>query len=369
MKKILVISASILLVVGAAAAVYFWWQSSTQPTTDHQQPAPEPGAIPLPPKNSDVDARLKATGGPALAGYYLKNGAAIGLGANGQVLSIKDGSASTLNAATFNEIILEAKPSPDGRWILEKWGSGQNPRFSVYDTQNNAWTPLTIVAFESMDWSPAESRLAYLERVNGKVNLGIMDLAKKSNGGFARATVTSLNIQDVELAWVATNEILLSEKPSARVPGSVWKFKLNTHRLEPLILEQSGLWVEWDKGSGYGVRFDRDRSQNRFSLVGDDGTTFATPPFVTMPDKCAISNAALYCAVPQTPLTGKELPDDYLKRAFYTNDAFFRVDIESGEIMMLFAGAAVIDAINLQVDGNKLYFINRYDRKLYSLEL
>lgn len=370
MKQIVTITIILFLLSGVAIGGYFLWKYYAEPTTDNQPGTTDGGGTPPPggTTNGEEGGSLTALGGDALAGYYLKDGAAVAVGVNGQVISLREKEATSLNNASFNEVILGITSSFDGKWFLEKWGGGQNPKFSVYDTQANAWMPFADLALGAMDFSPDSSRLAYLERVNGRVNLGIMDLAKKDKGGFARATIASFVLRDVELTWVSPDVIIFGDKPSARVPGALWKYTISTKRLDPLILERAGLWVNWDKKSGQGIQFNRT-PQNQLRVIDIKGATVLVIPFLTIPDKCAVKEDTLYCAVPQTSISDKELPDAYLKHLFYTNDFINKVDIKTGKVQVIAAGAVPLDAVDLKIDNEKLYFINRYDRKLYSLPL
>ncbi len=64
------------------------------------------------------------------------------------------------------------------------------------------------------------------------------------------------------------------------------------------------------------------------------------------------------------------LPDDYLKRAVYSNDFIYELDLEKNALLPVFEeNKQPIDAINFELLGNKLFFINRYDNRLYQLEL
>ncbi len=64
------------------------------------------------------------------------------------------------------------------------------------------------------------------------------------------------------------------------------------------------------------------------------------------------------------------LPDDYLKRAVYFKDFIYQIDVSKNSFLEVFsASELVIDAVNLRISSNKLLFINRYDSRLYSLEL
>lgn len=375
MRKVILII--IILVIFAFVAVggYFLWQYFTggapavtptgtaSPIAVGGTPSPilttSPTVLP--------EGPLMAWGGPALAGYYLKNGTAISLGTNGQVVSIRGKGMVPLNNSTINETLLGITPSFDGRWFLEKWGSNNSPRFSLFDTQNNNWTTFADLYFADMDFSPKESKVAYLEDAAGKVNLGIMDLSKPTKDGFSRTTIDSFALQDAGISWISPDIILFHDKPSVRVPGSVWRYTISAKRLDPLITNVPGLWISWDKTASSGIKFV-GKPQSSLEVINLKGEIVYTSPFLTFPDKCALAGKALYCAVPQTPPRDDNLPDAYLKRSFYTNDNIYEMDLASKQQTLIFANSPVkLDIIDLRVDGQKMYFINRYDQKLYQL--
>ncbi len=85
----------------------------------------------------------------------------------------------------------------------------------------------------------------------------------------------------------------------------------------------------------------------------------------------------IYFAAPDSFSVGEVLPDDYWKKKIYTADSIYTIPLSSedqrplGIALPLFISSdeLTIDADQLEVVGNKLYFINRYDNKLYSLDI
>lgn len=368
MKRVVKIIVFILIFASIAVGAYYLW-AYYQDRSDSTPNIPINGDILPSPSPINNGMKLQPLGGPELSGYFLKNGVVIGVGLDGAVVSIHGREANPLNNATFNEEILEIIPSFNGEWFLEKWGSGKNPRFSLYNTPTNTWLPFTDLDLLAMDFAPDSSRLAYLEGTNRGVNLSIMDLIKKDeSSGFVRNTVSSFALQDVELSWVTSDTIFISEKPSARVPGSLWQYTVSTKRLEPLMLEENGLWIKWDKSTGYGIKFS-SAPNKQLTVVNTKGTPITESLLLTFPDKCVTTADTLYCAVPKTSLAGKDLPDDYLKHLFYTNDAIYKVDLKKGFTDRIFSSFTTLDAVNLKIIENRLYFINRYNNQLYQINI
>jgi hypothetical protein len=113
--------------------------------------------------------------------------------------------------------------------------------------------------------------------------------------------------------------------------------------------------------------------------------------FLSFPEKCAFASeplpeelrratstpatplvTTLICAVPRDAetLEASILPDTYRKRAVFTVDDFYRINLATGAIQTVSVDSPQpLDATNAAVSGDALYFINRYDQKLYSLQV
>jgi hypothetical protein len=64
------------------------------------------------------------------------------------------------------------------------------------------------------------------------------------------------------------------------------------------------------------------------------------------------------------------LPDDYYKKAFFTLDDFYSIGLDNGVVTAIFADQnQALDAINPKVFNQILFFVNRYDSKLYAISL
>ncbi len=383
MKKIIKIIIILVLVALIAVGGYLLWQYFNTGGSTVGTPTPTPGytAAPAPkitPKNTstatttnnNTESQLSIWGTSEVIGYYFRNRSAIALRPDGQVLSILGTGETIKNPATLKEKIISITPSFDGRWFIEKWGSTNNPRFSLFDVENNTWTTFSDLYFMDMDFSPNESKIVYLEDLAGKITLGIMDLTKKTGAEFSRNPIMSLFLRDMVISWPSSDSIILSDKPSYRVFGSTWKYSISTNKFEPLVSGRSGTWIKWDKKTGYGIQFSH-LDEDKLEIINTNGETIFTSPVLTFPDKCITTTDILYCALPQNMALNKLLPDDYLKKSFYTNDTFYKFNLKNGEMKQLFTASAPvkIDAINLVLENGKLYFINRYDRKLYQLSM
>jgi len=78
------------------------------------------------------------------------------------------------------------------------------------------------------------------------------------------------------------------------------------------------------------------------------------------------------CAVPsdQSVLAQKTIPDEYYKRSFFTADNIYKINLDDGVASLLFGVAdKEIDVKNMILSGNKLFFLNRANGRIYSSPL
>ncbi len=99
--------------------------------------------------------------------------------------------------------------------------------------------------------------------------------------------------------------------------------------------------------------------------------------FKTLAEKCVwskIRNSIVYCAVP-TDIPQGIYPDDWYKGKISFTDRIWSLNISSGEVHMLAdltsLGKTLIDAMDIKLDSkeNYIYFVNKNDLSLWSLDL
>lgn len=187
-------------------------------------------------------------------------------------------------------------------------GSRALINLTIYETINNLWTPLPAGATAAA-WHPNNLPIISYLTNDGLYNLNLKD-GKTS-------LVLKLNNRDWQMEWLTVNEIYLKSRPTPVLNQEIWKVNL------------------------------KDRTITR-----------STAPISF---KCFNS----YCAKPTNQVVDNLFLDNYFKRKIYTNDSIY-----FGSKLLLRADEQnPIDATNLSLYKDKLLFINRYDQKLYSLEL
>ena len=417
MKRILIYVLIAIIIVGIiGAVVYFLTRNNNQPASQTGQTGSLPstnggngvlnqganGSLPLgnAVKNgnpSGVAARLNIVSNEPVLDYFIDSrGVATIIEPDGEIAAVVNNTADTINASEVENII-SAGFSYDGTKILANFGAPSNPQTSVFDIKTKTWTPLPS-GMVSPQWSPTDYRIVYLQNnSNGTETLATLDASKTKNNITA---ILTLHIQDVSLLWLSKNKIVFYDHPSIYTYGSVWLFDLQKKSLTPVIAEQRGMEATWSNTTTTtGVVFIGDASQygGRLQLVDGSGNNIEQFGFLTLPPKCLFnqfvvlgapsstiqtatttatltassSYLALYCGVPrdQSALSSSRLPDDYEQMTLFTSDNIYRINTSNGNMDALFDDQGQnIDVSDVKMFNGSLFFINRYDQKLYSLE-
>jgi len=257
------------------------------------------------------------------------------------------------------------KPSFDGKYILISLGDLSNKIFSILDIEEDKWKVLGENTI-SADWSPNENLIASAVQNNSDTEINLID---PRSGKITR--VASFGAYDLELNWILKDEIYLSEKPDSKFPGSILALNIKDKTLRFVAREEPGLIVKWFENGTLGIKSANNRQKNTLSLINRLGQVVANLDFgETLPFKCDIEEALIYCGTHTEEINGITMPDDYLKRKFYSKDNIISFDIKKNNIEFLFDGITKnIDIEKLTKQGNNLYLKNRQDGKLYLLEI
>jgi hypothetical protein len=370
MKKTIIIIGVILGIVAMALGVYFA-RKKTKSILTPPSVSPSTAEYGFQPTTAGqlATAKLQILSDQPVFDYWLSNSTSPGktdifyLNQSGQIFKIKDGEDEIIVAEPKENLQL-IKARADGKMVLIKFGDPLSPKFMIFNLETKIWQPLEGILAAA--FSPDNSQIACLE-IDG-------DLMIKDLGGSKQKTtkIISINQKDFELLWITAEKILLVPKPSYNYESQIWSINLKTKTLSPIISGQ-GLATNWSKDGKLGVKFQIiEQRSPQFSLIDDKGEIKANFEFSTLPDKCLISQPKIYCAVSQSSDSFREpiLPDDYLKKAVYFRDGLYQIDISQNSLSEIFTEAEpAIDAVRLSIFDNQLLFINRYDGRLYGLEL
>ena len=314
---------------------------------------------------------------------------------DGQIAKVTTGGPSILSSSAIANLI-SAEFSYDGAEILATFGGLFAPQGSIFDITGKSWQPLSL-GVKSIAWSPDSYQIVYLNNKSGAKFLTTIDTA---NPKAKPVELITLHIEDTGLSWPAKNKIMLSDAPSSLFRGSIWSFDAKQKTLTPIIEEAAGLESIWSSGADMGLVFYAGVGGNggRLSLVNAQGSLINSISFLTLPSKCAfdtrtqnqtsptstvktaVTSSAmssaparyLYCAIPRdgAKLRTATMPDDYNKKKFFTSDNFYKINLADGNLAQVFSDPSrSLDATNLKIFGDYLFFVNRYDQRLYWISL
>jgi hypothetical protein len=388
MKRIIYLILLVLAIGGVVAVGYYFRYRGGSPPGLGGEPGESAYPLTLPPPSREAGAAenpdkfspvrgaelSRVASGSVLAYFVYSATSSVVLRGDGEVALLNQNGAEVLSGSAVNDI-LQAGFSYDGKKLAVVFGKRSESQASVFDVQSKSWQPLADPVY-AFAWAPRDSRLAYFTKNGTRSEIRIWDTSRAAN---KPQVLMPLAAEDAVLNWPSPGQILLSQKPGAKIPGTLLKIDLTKRTIVPLMEDLPGLSAVWSGVSDWGVVFVSGNGGRGglLQLVNGRGEALRTMSFVTIPEKCVFyasreKNEYLVCGVPQNYGTWNALtlPDAYLKKEVFSRDWIYRIDMKTGEIEVIYGGAGeAVDATNLEVADGNLYFRNRLDGSLYGLAL
>lgn len=382
MKRPLLLALILLLALGLVAFGYFFRSKpGTTPsdTTTGNLPSGSAGGsgrTPTPPSGPGLPSGKTqlVIDAPIISYHIDRDGGVIALKQNGTIVRMF-ASKQTLLSDSELVNIASAGVSPDATRVFVILQGATSKSLSVFDIATKTWKALSLPATISHAfWSPTDSRLAYTTEDQGITTVFTIDIKAKT---ITPKKLFALHGDDFVFSWESPSRIFITTPPSAFAAQPIYYFDVPTQKISLFSEGKLGAEVLWGASSSSGLLFSSATSQRGgvLSLISPSGGAIESFSFITLPHKCAFAshssgsstNDTLFCAVPRDipTINRSVLPDDYLKKAILTSDAFLSINLENGVITNLYNGDSNFDAIALQPFGSSLYFVNRYDNKLY----
>lgn len=285
------------------------------------------------------------------------------LNTKGDIIKIDNiGKESNVTASNFGTPV-NLTQNINGSKIVVKFDSGT---FKLFDLKSKAWQDIDNDIL-SVSFSPDGKKLAYLKNGANTQSIYVKDYSKSK---VTTTLVSSLSIQDFELNWIDAGKIILVPKQSYDFNGTVWYLDLNKKTLG-YFGSGKGYGVVFSSPYNFGVSFtSQAKDKVGLSLIDKSGNNLADIYLSTLVQKCsfAFDQKNLFCAVPYannsqfTPT----LPDDYLKQAINFKDYLYQIDLDSSDINPILSSESfVADISNIKSAKNQVFFVNKYDGKLY----
>ena len=419
MKKLLItlIIASVVVILGVGGYYLRSSQESapapvkkTDALPATQTPATQNASTQNQPVGAIGGSKLNLVSQNLALDYFVDKGSNVFiLQPDSQVMRASAGKTELLSATSITGIT-SASFSFDGKKILVSASDSLlGNRAHIFDVEKKTWS-LFPGAVSRLAWSPNSHQLAYTSTNGGVTAVYTVDT---DNSRAKQVEVIKIHTEDAIIDWPYSPTIFLSEAPNSGWASSLWSLNISQKTLSPLILDRPGLETTWSSSSpAVGIVFSSDSAKGqggRLQLVDQAGKQLQVFDFLTFPSKCAFYNKLvpqaqtstssstistsssktavpapktvisapktalmMVCAIPRdkNALDNNALPDAYLKKALFTSDDFFEINVSTGEFKSVFAD----DTKNLDADGVKIFnqsvfFINRYDKKVYSIAL
>ncbi len=400
----------LLIIVGAIGLViaggYFLRQKISQPAEKAQQPGGLPSA-------GGISGQPQAGGQPQTNGGTQKEGGslpvktveqkfgviaqnqvldffvdkdnnAVIVQPDGQIMKIVKGEASALSSVQINNLI-QTEFSYDGKKIIASFGDKERPQYSVFDTTSKSWSPLDQNIY-SATWSPNDYQIAYVANKGDAKVLAILDLGNIKAKAKELAT---LYAEDLHPRWISSDQIILETNSGTFSTGLSLRFDISKKLFTQIVPERAGLRTIWDKSSKFGLVFVAGNNLRGGELAISDtgGNLLHRLSFLTLPSKCSFYSAVpaqaqstssaaqvsfLACAIPRNAdaLKISRLPDAYEQKMVYSTDDFYKIDLASGDVSEIFKDPSLaLDTDKVKIFNGTLFFVNRFDERLYAVSL
>ncbi len=402
-KKPLIIISVILGIIAMGVGVYFAWKKSRELLAPPVVQQPMAGEQQLP---ASAERKIKILSDQPIFDYWVyrpefgvvatstikfatstistatstktitRDSIVFYLNQDGLIFKVKEDGEDEAVTSEPIENLQQVKSSFDGKFALIKFGDVNFSGFVIFNSETNVQEFLpentTAVAF-----SPDGKKIVYLQKQVGFKTASDLIIKELTGAKPKTVKILSFNQMDFNLNWILPETVILAPKPSAFSAALAWKVDIRNKTFKPLWpIDLNGLMINWSidgrTDGKLGLQFNsgKEGSKDSLIMIDEKGEKRANFDFLTLPNKCFISEPKIYCAVPLEIPKNTILPDDYLKKAVYFRDFLYQIDINQNSLSEIFsASEPIIDATRLSISGNRLLFINRYDGRLYGLEL
>jgi len=176
--------------------------------------------------------------------------------------------------------------------------------------------------------------------------------------------------------WLGDALISVATKPSHIAQGILYFINAQTGAQEKILGPINGLSTKSSPNNKKVLYSKNDRGNIVLNFLTLPSDIIKTIPISTLAEKCVWSknNKDVYCAVPNTALTG-QYPDTWYMGLVSFNDSLVKIDTEAETVRTIMSVGAQttesLDMINLQLSPKEDYlmFTNKRDLTLWSLDI
>ena len=379
-KKILIILIIILLIVISILIGYNFFLKKDLPinTKDTSGIFPQSDSASPPTKTgASLSGQIKPISQEPVLGmiidgikvrYYSAN--------NGNVFeSNLDGSGLTRISSVVLTGLVKIIWSPDKNKTIAIFNDNEQIKkyFYEFNTQINTSLDKNI---RWVAWSPAGHKIAYqyYDPQNKDNNISVAE-----PDGSQWNNIFNTRMKNLIVEWPNSELVSIRTKPSGLAQSVIYTINLTDNKFKKILDETYGFTVLWSP-LGDKLLFSETDSQGKnlkLKIADLKQSTIKELSLATLPEKCVWSqdNRTIFCAIPKDISDLATLPDDYYKRTVSFNDDFWRMNLDTEEILKIFESkneqATAYNAKELLLPPleNYLLFINQKDNLIYSLEL
>ncbi|MDE2030678.1 MAG: hypothetical protein KGI58_00225 [Patescibacteria group bacterium] len=217
--------------------------------------------------------------------------------------------------------------------------------------------------------SPDKSKFFYLVKTSSGVN-GIV----RSFGDTKASQVFSSRYSEWLSQWVTKDKVFLTTKASSAVDGSVFSLNIISGISTKIFGSVKGLTTLANNDGSLILYSTSDSSVPQLKIFNTKNRTTFDLNTPGLAEKCIWSadNINIYCAIPSN-IIGGDYPDSWYQGLVSFNDRFAKINSITGDQIDIAdsTNEIAVDATKLFLnkDESQLFFINKKDSTLWSLDL
>lgn len=265
--------------------------------------------------------------------------------------------------------------SPQRDALLLGLRQGGVLRFHHVDLTTKTLTPLKPAVSRAI-WSQNGEKIYYQYTAsNGERSL---DTANPNGSSFS--TLVSMGTIDHFLSAVPqSGRVAFWTRPTGLETTILESVEKNGEDKKTLLTNRYGADYLWSPNGKY-ILFsalrERAGSDISLALMNENGGEIRDLSIPTLVSKAVWSqdSKTLYYALPGNLPSENVLPNDYYQKPLYSEDTFWKIDIETGQksrLLELTEGSPLLDSSELFLSNKEdyLFFTDRKSKKLYRIEL
>jgi len=265
--------------------------------------------------------------------------------------------------------------SKNGEKVITKFKKNNKDSFYFYDHKKKEGLLLKD-GLDTITWDLAGNKIfyKYYDPASDKRTLNIAN-----PDGSDWKVLTELTIRYVSLNQIPTASLLsFWNAPVSKEETQLQTVGLAGGQTQTILKGRYGADYLWSPDGRQALVSSLAERENKMVTLGtvDLEGKYTELNIPTMVSKCVWSSdgKTVYYALPGGIPDGFIMPDDYQAENFTTQDTFWKLDVATGKKERIIevgdiSGKFDSSRLTLFEEQNILYFVNRIDGKIYSIEL